>query len=90
MEVEIKNVINELSKKSDGSMTFAVAIACLEEADKQSEVIEIIKNFNAYTVYEIQGQWYLFIGAPMVRNTIRKPITKETAKLIREILCVKN
>ena len=53
---------------------------------KALEALKNIKEFNAYSIEQIQGQWYLFRGIANVRNTDRKPIDEETAMLLREVL----
>lgn len=54
--------------------------------EKSLKALEIIKNFNTFSIEQIQGQWYLFAGVASFRNTARIPITEEQAMLLKEVL----
>ena len=57
----------------------------LKEAEKKLKALEIIKSFNDYQIVEVQGKWYLMRGIEFGKS-IKMPITKEQADLLKEVL----
>lgn len=52
---------------------------------KKLKALEIIKSFVYFDIIEVQGQWYLIQGTSFDKS-LKLPITKEQAKLLKEVL----
>ena len=72
-------------EKIDNEPVVPIHINRYNELSAKEDVLEIIKSFNDYQIVEVQGQWYLMRGIEFGKS-IKMPITKEQADLLKEIL----
>ena len=76
----VKNALKRLDKIE--TTTYSVL---REDISNKLKAIEIIKSFNDYQIVEVQGKWYLMRGIEFGKS-IKMPITKEQADLLKEVL----
>lgn len=75
LEQRVDKQEKEIARWKEIAMTFEKPVRALEE-------IQSLVNFD---ICEIQGQWYLCLGNVFLK-ALKKPISKETADLLKEVL----
>lgn len=78
---QVETALKDYEKKTK----LAKEYADVNNVAKRLKAFEILKQFDAFRVIQVQGQWFIMLGDVFVKSP-KIPITEEQASALMEVL----